>query len=259
MKHIRTLIVDDERLARQKLRTLLTGDDEIDIVGECVNGLEAVAAVRKHKPDLLLLDVEMPGANGFEVLQRLRSERLPMIVFVTAHDEYAVRAFEVEAVDYVMKPFDRRRFHEALRRAKRKIDDEDDESEARIVRLLERVAAKVHSEPKPLDHFVVKSRDRTFLVAANEIDWIEAEGKYVRLHAGGASHLVREAISDVEQRLDSRRFLRIHRATIVNVKRILEMYRGFGGALFVVLRDGTKLTMSRRYRSRIREVTGLDV
>ncbi|HEY8130635.1 MAG TPA: LytTR family DNA-binding domain-containing protein, partial [Thermoanaerobaculia bacterium] len=226
MKHIRTLIVDDERLARQKLRTLLTGDEEIEIVGECANGLEAVAAVRKHKPDLLLLDVEMPGANGFEVLERLRSDRLPMVVFVTAHDEYAVRAFEVEAVDYVMKPFDRRRFHDALRRAKRKIDDKDDESEARILRLLERVAAKVHSsEPKPLDHFVVKSRDRTFLLAVGEIDWIQAEGKYVRLHAAGASHLVREAISDVEQRLDPRKFLRIHRATIVNVKRILEMHR----------------------------------
>ena len=260
MKHIRTLIVDDERLARQKLRTLLTGDEEIEIVGECANGLEAVAAVRKHKPDLLLLDVEMPGANGFEVLERLRSERLPMVVFVTAHDEYAVRAFEVEAVDYVMKPFDRRRFHEALRRAKKKIGDNDEESEARILRLLERVSAKVHgNEPKPLDHFVVKSRDRTFLLAAGEIDWIQAEGKYVRLHAAGVSHLVREAISDVEQRLDPRKFLRIHRATIVNVKRILEMHRGFGGAMFVVLRDGTKLTMSRRYRSRIREITGLEV
>jgi two-component system, LytTR family, response regulator len=259
MPPIRTLIVDDERLARQKVRTLLASDEEIEIVGECANGTEAIAAVRKQKPDLLLLDVEMPGANGFEVLQRLHGERLPMVVFVTAHDEYAVRAFEVEAVDYVMKPFDRRRFHEALRRAKRKIGDKDDESEARILRLLERVAAKVHSEPKPLDHFVVKSRDRTVLLAAGDIDWIQAEGKYVRLHAAGASHLVREAISEVERRLDSRKFLRIHRATIVNVKRILEMHRGFGGALFVVLRDGTKLTMSRRYRSRIREITGLEV
>src|SRR5213593_163371 len=190
MKHIRTLIVDDERLARQKLRTLLTGDEEIEIVGECANGLEAVAAVRKHKPDLLLLDVEMPGANGFEVLERLRSERLPMVVFVTAHDEYAVRAFEVEAVDYVMKPFDRRRFHDALRRAKRHINEQGDEWEARILRLLERVV-KSGREAKHVDHFAVKSRDRTFLLGVNDIDWIEAQGKYIRLHSAGSAYLVR--------------------------------------------------------------------
>jgi len=254
MKTIRTLIVDDERLARQKVRTLLDDDAEIEIVGECANGTEAIAAVRKQKPDLLLLDIEMPGSNGFEVLQRLRSERLPMVVFITAHNEYAVKAFEVEAIDYVMKPFDRRRFHDALRRAKRQLSDDANESEARLLRLLERVV-----KPKSLDHFVVKARDRTFLVAVNDVDWIEAEGKYIRLHASGAAHLVRESIGDVEERLDARKFLRIHRATIVNVKRILEMHKGFGGSVFVVLRDGTKLTMSRRYRGRIRELTGMDV
>jgi len=179
------------------------------------------------------LDVEMPGANGFQVLQRLRGERLPMVVFITAHDEYAVRAFEVEAVDYVMKPFDRKRFADALRRAKRQMNEPEEEAEGRILRLLERML-------KPLDHFVVKQRDRTFLLPVPEIDWIEAEGKYVRLHAAGAAHLVRESIGDVEERLDARRFLRIHRGTIVNVKRILEMHRGFGGGIFDVLRDGTK-------------------
>ena len=258
MASIRTLIIDDERLARQKIRTLLAADDDIEIVGECANGTEAIAAVRKQRPHLLLLDVEMPGANGFEVLEQLRDQPLPMVVFITAHDEYAVRAFEVEAVDYVMKPFDRGRFTDALRRAKRHMSEHEEESEARILRLLERMI-KGGRASKPLDHFVIKSRDRTFLVAVNDVDWIEAEGKYVRLHAAGASHLVRESITDVEERLDERKFLRIHRATIVNVKRILEMHRGFGGGVFVVLRDGTKLTMSRRYRSRIREVTGLDV
>jgi len=255
MRHIRTLIVDDERLAREKLRALLEADDEIDVVGECANGTEAIAAVRKQKPDLLLLDIEMPGANGFEVLHRLRGEPLPMVIFITAHDEYAVKAFEVEAVDYVMKPFDRKRFHDALRRAKRQLSDEGEESEARLLRLLERVVKPKSS----LDHFVVKAKEKTFLVAVNDVEWIEAEGKYVRLHATGGSYLVRESIGDVEERLDARKFLRIHRATIVNVKRILEMHRGFGGSVFVVLRDGTKLTMSRRYRGRIRELTGMDV
>lgn len=254
MRRIRTLIVDDERLARQKVRTLLAADEEIEIVGECANGADAIAAIRAQNPDLLLLDVEMPGANGFEVLQKLRGERLPIVVFITAHDEYAVQAFEVEAVDYVMKPFDRRRFTDALRRAKRQLGGGSEDAEARILRLLERVVKR-----KTLEHFVVKGRDRTLLVGIADIDWIEAEGKYVRLHAGGAAHLVRESITDVEERLDARKFLRIHRATIVNVKRIQEMHRGFGGSVFVVLRDGTKLTMSRRYRARIREVTGLDV
>ena len=252
MRSIRTLIVDDERLAREKVRALLADDADIEIVGECANGADAVAAVRRQKPDLVLLDVEMPGANGFQVLQRLRGEKLPMVVFITAHDEYAVRAFEVEAIDYVMKPFDRKRFADALRRAKRQMNEPEEEAEGRILRLLERML-------KPLDHFVVKQRDRTFLLPVPEIDWIEAEGKYVRLHAAGAAHLIRESIGDVEERLDARRFLRIHRGTIVNVKRILEMHRGFGGGIFVVLRDGTKLTMSRRYRTRIREVTGLEV
>jgi two-component system, LytTR family, response regulator len=257
MRRIRTLIVDDERLARDKIRTLLASDDEIEVVGECANGLEAVATVRKRKPDLLLLDIEMPGANGFEVLQRLRGERLPMVVFITAHDEYAVRAFEVEAVDYVMKPFDRKRFLDALRRAKRQLAEDGGESESRILRLLERVV-KTQRE-RALDHFVVKARDRTFLIAVSDVDWIEAQGKYVRLHVGGASHLVRESITEVEERLDGRKFLRIHRGTIVNVKRIAEMHRGFGGGIFVVLKDGTKLTMSRRYRTHIREAAGLDL
>ena len=251
---IRTVIVDDERLARQKVRTLLADDEEIEVVGECANGEEAIAAVRKERPDLLLLDVEMPGANGFEVLHSLRGDRLPAVVFITAHDEYAVRAFEVEAIDYVMKPFDRRRFNDALRRAKRQMNNGGQESDARIQRLLERML-----KAKALEQFVVKARDKTFFVGVADVDWIEAEGKYVRLHAAGASHLVRESIGEVESRLDARRFLRIHRGTIVNVKRILEMHRGFGGGMFVVLRDGTKLTMSRRYRTKIREVTGLDV
>jgi len=253
MKRIRTVIVDDERLARQKLRTLLERDREIDVVAECANAAEAVAAVLREVPDLLLLDIAMPGENGFDVLRRLGPGRLPAIVFITAHDAYAARAFEVEAVDYVLKPFDRKRFDAAMRRAKRSLETDRDEREENILRLLETL-----SQPR-LDHFVVKVKDRTLLVAASDVDWIEAEGKYVRLHCAVGNHLVREAISDVEQKLDPRRFLRIHRGTIVNVKRIAEMQRAFGGSMFVVLRDGTRLTMSRRYRTRIREVTGMDV
>jgi len=258
MRMIRTLIVDDERLARQKIRTLLEAHEDFEIVGECANAADAVTAIRRDKPDLILLDVEMPRADGFEVLRRLRGERLPLVVFVTAHDEYAVRAFEVQAIDYILKPFERKRFNDALRRAVRALDSGREETEARLLRLLEQIA-EPKQEPKRFDHFVVKVRDRTLLVPVAEVDWIEAEGKYVRLHTPTGAHLVRDSIGDVEERLDSRKFLRIHRATIVNVKKIAEMHRGFAGSLFVILRDGTKLTMSRRYRTRIRDVAGLEV
>lgn len=259
MRGIRTVIVDDERLARQKLRTLLLDDEDIEIVSECSNGAEAVEAVRQFRPDLLLLDIEMPVADGFEVLNQLRVDQLPIVVFITAHDEYAVRAFEVEAVDYVMKPFDRARFHHALCRAKKRLDEGRADSDASLLRLIETMMKRSRTETASLDHFVVKTRDRILLLPTGDVDWIEAEGKYVRLHASSASHLVRESIGDLESRLDTRKFLRIHRQTIVNVKRIQEMHRGFGGGLFVLLRDGTKLSMSRRYRSRIREITGLEV
>jgi len=253
MKRIRTILVDDERLARQKLRTLLERDREIEIVAECRNADDAVAAVLREEPDLLFLDIVMPGMDGFDVLRRLGKGRLPAIVFVTAHDSYAARAFEVEAIDYVLKPFDVKRFDAAMRRARRSLENDRDLREENILRLLQTM-----QQPR-LDHFVVKVTDRTLLVAANDVDWIEAEGKYVRLHCGMGNHLVREAIGDVEDKLDSRRFLRIHRGTIVNVKRISELQPAFAGSMFVVLRDGTRLTMSRRYRTRIREVTGMDV
>jgi two-component system, LytTR family, response regulator len=257
---IRTLIVDDERLAREKVRMLLASDSDIEIAGECANATEAVAAIKQQKPDLLLLDIGLPGENGFDILRKLRGQNVPSVIFITAHAEYAVRAFEVAAVDYVLKPIDRKRFNEALRRVKQRLSDGIDDTESRVFRLVERALATARSDAKRLDHFVVKSRDRTFLVPYSDVEWIQAEGKYVRVHTNdGGAHLVRDSITDVEERLDARRFLRIHRGTIVNVRRIAEMHRGFGGGLFVVLRDGTKLTMSRRFRAQIREMTGLDV
>jgi two-component system LytT family response regulator len=253
------LIVDDERLARQKVRVLLGGITDIEVIGECATAAAGMAAIERDRPDLVLLDVEMPGENGFAMLRRLEGARMPAVIFITAHDEYALQAFEVEAVDYVLKPFDKQRFGEAVRRARKRIEEgADQESDARIRRLLERVVAEGRPEPKRLEHFVVKERDRTLLVAAAEVDWIEAEGKYVRLHTAGGTHLVRQSMSEVEERLDVRRFVRIHRGTIVNLKRIAEIHDGFGGSLFVLLRDGAKLTMSRRYRARIRELTGLE-
>jgi two-component system LytT family response regulator len=241
---IRALIVDDERLAREKVRRLAEAEGGIVIAGECANAAEALAAIRRDKPDLVLLDIGLPGESGFDVLRKLRGQKLPAVVFITAHDEYAIRAFEVAAVDYILKPINRSRFQEALRRVKERIAAGENAAE-RVLPLIE--------------HFVVKSRDRTWLIAYADVEWVQAEGKYVRVHTASGAHLVRQPISVVEQRLDRRKFLRIHRGTIVNIKRIAEMHRGFGGGLFVILRDGTKLTMSRRFRSQIREATGLDV
>ena len=229
---LRALIVDDERLARRKIRTFLEARSDVAIAGEAANVDEAIALVGSARPDLILLDIQMPGGDGFDVVRALPASHAPAVVFITAHDDYAIRAFEVAAVDYLLKPFDRRRFDEAIERAKK-------------------------NAPRDLRaaFFPVKKRDRTIIVPVREVDWIEAEGKYVRLHVREQSYLVRDAINAVEERLDGKMFARIHRSTIVNLRRVAEVR----DATTVVLHDGTLLTMSRRFRSRVRAATGLDL
>lgn len=218
---VRTLIVDDERLARQKIRTFLEARGDVTIVGEAANVDEAIAAVTREKPDLVLLDIQMPGGDGFDVL----STNPPAVIFITAHNDYAVRAFEVAAVDYLLKPFDRKRFNQAIDRA-------------------------IKAKPRDLQasFFTVRKRDRTLFIAVKDVDWIEAEGKYLRLHVRERSYLVRDTIAAVSRRLDERLFLRIHRSTLVNFRRVAEIRDDS----VVVLRDGTELTMSRRFRARVR-------
>jgi two-component system LytT family response regulator len=245
---LRVLIVDDERLARQKVRTFLGSRDDVEIVGEAANASDAIDALERTHPDLLFLDVQMPGGDGFEVVKSL-GRNAPAIVFATAHDEYAVRAFDVAAVDYLLKPFDRRRFEQAMGRARKSL------APNQLSDLIEAWEA----QRKSPEQFLVKKRDRMLLVPVKDVDWIEAEAKYVRIHVREASYLIRDAIAAVEARLDPRQFVRIHRSTIVNMRRVLELQRGFGGDVIVVLHGGTKLTMSRRYRSHVREATGLDV
>lgn len=250
---IRALIVDDEPLARERIRTLLDDEPEIDIIGECGDGLRAVSDIQEHAPDLLFLDVQMPEMDGFEVLKTLAPDRMPAVIFVTAYDQYALRAFDVHALDYLLKPFDRERFQKALRRAKAHISSQrSDDVNKRLLALLE----DLKSGPKYLDRLVIKSGGRVFFLRTDEIDWMEAAGNYVRLHVGKESHLLRDTMGGLEARLDPQKFLRIHRSTIVNLERIKELQPWFHGEYQVVLRDGTKLTLSRSYRDSLQELLG---
>ena len=228
-------------------------------MAECSDGQEAAAEIRETKPDLVFLDVRMPGIDGFDVLRRVKSDP-PAVIFVTAHDEYALRAFDVDAVDYLLKPFDRRRFNEALRRARKRIESGRRPSRG-TGRPRSRSWPAAGSAVRTGSRFAVRERDRMILIPVSELDWIGAEGKYVRLHAGTTAgapgHLLRASMAEVERRLDPSEFVRIHRGTIVNLKRIVELYRGFGGNHVVVLGGGRRLTLSRRYRARLRSVGGL--
>jgi two-component system LytT family response regulator len=258
---IRVLIVDDEPSARELLREMLVErvlSGEVEIIGECDNGPEAVEKIRALKPDLVLLDIQMPEVNGFDVLSELRSD-LPLIIFVTAYDEYAVRAFEVHALDYLLKPFDRERFEMAFGRLKRLITLErtSDLGEP-ILSMLEerdtRESAFFSEHPsRCLERLIVRTDGRVFFLKANEIEWIGAEGNYVSLHVGQKCYLFRQTISTLEAQLDQRKFRRIHRSTIVNIDYIKELHPMFRGEYRVVMRDGTELKLSHSYRDRLQQ------
>jgi two-component system LytT family response regulator len=235
------------------IREMLKDDSGVDIVGECVNGREAVDAIQEHTPDLIFLDVQMPEIGGFEVLEALKSVNVPHVIFVTAYDQYAVRAFEVHALDYLLKPFDRERFESAWRRAKAHIlATRNGEMDQRILAILEELKAG----SKYLERLVIKSGGRVFFLDTDDIDWIEAEGNYVSVHTGKKSHLLRETISSLESQLDPKKFLRIHRSSIVKIDRIKELQPWFHGEYRVLLMDGTQLTLSRNYRENLQEALG---
>jgi two-component system LytT family response regulator len=252
-KQIRALLVDDEPLAREMIREMLKDDSEVEIVAECINGREAIEAIQEHDPDLIFLDVQMPEIGGFEVLEALKSVHMPHVIFVTAYDQYAVRAFEVHALDYLLKPFDRERFDSAWRRAKAHIlATRNGEMDKRILAILEELKAG----SKYLERLVIKSGGRVFFLDTDDIDWIEAEGNYVSVHTGKKSHLLRETISSLEAQLDPKKFLRIHRSSIVKIDRIKELQPWFHGEYRVILLDGTQLTLSRNYRENLQEALG---
>jgi two-component system LytT family response regulator len=248
---IRTLIVDDEPLARERIRSLLSEEPGIDVIGEAHDGDEAVQQILGQQPDLVFLDVQMPKRTGFDVIQEIGPDRMPAVVFVTAYDQYALKAFDVQAVDYLLKPFDRERFQGAVDRARKHIDAADGGDLKS--KLLELVRELQPVPDKKQDRVVVKSGGRLFFLRTDEIDWIEAAGNYVRLHVGNDSHLLRETMNAIEGRLDQKMFLRIHRSRIVNMDRVKELHPWFNGDYAVILKNGTKLMLSRGYRDRLQE------
>jgi two-component system LytT family response regulator len=250
---ITTLIVDDEPLGRERIRTLLADDPEIEVVGESSDGRDAIASIQKLNPDLLFLDVQMPEMNGFEVLEAVAGARMPVVIFVTAYDHYAVKAFQIHALDYLLKSFDRERFGQAVHRAKAEIaKGREHRFDERLVALLEDLQEQ---RGKP-ERLVVRSGGRIFFLRVEEIDWIEAADNYVCLHVGRESHLLRGTMASIEERLDARKFLRIHRSTIVNLDRVRELAPLFHGDYAVRLRDGTELLLSRSYREKLQEPLG---
>jgi two-component system LytT family response regulator len=258
-KKIKTLIVDDEPLARQNLHVLLKDDPEIEIVGECGSGHEALRVIQAEPPDLLFLDIQMPEMDGFDVLKRIDHERLPAIIFVTAFDQYALQAFEVHALDYLLKPFNDARFEKALRQAKSQLEQREINNLSRkLFALLEdrqdASQANKSGQPTFLTRLMIKSASRVFFLKVDEIDWIEADDYYVKLHTGHKSHLLRETMNELEAKLDAEKFLRIHRSTIVNIDRIKELSPLFNGDYAVVLQDGTELKLSRSRREHAQAV-----
>lgn len=281
--HVRVLIVDDEALARQRVRRLLQNEADVEVVGEAETGHEAVAMIRELQPDLVCLDVQMPGIDGFGVLRELDGGHVPMILFVTAYDEHAQRAFDVHAVDYVLKPVDADRFRAAFDKARKQRANAV--AAERLGELLDTVrrladgsapadtaaalaggvagvagvpaAAGGNANGRYASRILVKQDGRMFFVKTTEIDWIEADRNYVKLHVGKTAHTIRERISHLEETLDPRLFARIHRSTIVNLNRVREMQQWFSGDYVVILEDGTRLRLSRHYRDRVEKQVGV--
>ncbi|HEU4585015.1 MAG TPA: LytTR family DNA-binding domain-containing protein [Gemmatimonadaceae bacterium] len=258
---VKTLIVDDEPLARSRLRKLLSAEDGVEIVGECASAEEAIGVIESALPDLVFLDVQMPGMDGFEMLAKLETPALPAIIFVTAFDDYALRAFEVHALDYLLKPYSRARFVDAFRRAREQLERESAAAaDRRLLGLLAELRAResggaaVPAAAHEHERLVVKADGRMFFVRPADIDWIEASANYVRLHARGESYQLRESMKNMEERLPRNSFVRIHRSAIVNLDRVRELQPWFHGEYVVILADGTKLTASRVYAGRLREL-----
>lgn len=250
MSKIKVIIIDDEPLAREIIRELLKSEKDIEITAECKNGEEAVERINKHSPHLIFLDIQMPKLNGFEVLAQLH--KLPSIVFVTAFDKYAIKAFEVNAIDYLLKPFDKERFLSALNRAKQTIDSPQS---LNIENKLESLIKNFEENRKEfIERFVIKSGGRIYFVNTEDIDWFEADGNYIKLHAGNKTELIRETLKNLESKLNPKQFIRVHRSSIVNINSIKELTSWFGNEYKIKLKSGQEITTGKKYKSNINDL-----
>ena len=249
----RALVVDDEPLAIERIRSALASVDGVEFVGACSSGAEAVDALARVAPDLVFLDVQMPGMDGFDVIAAVGPEAMPVVVFVTAYDEHALRAFEVHAADYLLKPFDDRRFEECARHALERVHARRTQEMAPVLRrVLDTVGRGSAGESgRPITRLLVRKQDHLHFVEVDDIDWLEAAGNYVRLRVGAATHLIRASLTDLATQLDSTWFVRIHRSTIVNVRRIREVQPWTAGDYVAILHDDRTLRVSRTYRERL--------
>jgi two-component system LytT family response regulator len=249
----RVIIADDEPLARARLRMLLDGEPWVDVIAECSDGPSTITAIEKFRPELVFLDVQMPGGSGFDVIEAVGAGRMPFVIFVTAFDRYALRAFDVHALDYLLKPFDRDRFRDALTRARERIERS---SNGDLERRLLAIVNDLKPAPQPMERFVIKSGGRVFFLRAEDIEWIEAAGNYVKLHVGAETHVFRETMNSLEARLNPSVFFRIHRSHIVNIERVRELQPWFNGEYVVFLTSGARLTLSRGYREKLQDRIG---
>ena len=246
---IRVVVAEDEPLARSRIVRMLKSDPQIQIVAECGAGLDTLEAIHKNRPDLIFLDIQMPEMNGFEVLEALEEREIPHVIFVTAFEQYALRAFEVYALDYLLKPFNESRLLKALTRAKNELErSREGEIQQKLLTLLE----EFRNRPKQITRLLIKEDSRAWFLKVQEIDWIEAEAKYVRIRSGKKAYLVRKSLVQLQSDLDPSMFVRIHRSTIVNLDRIREIQTLSNGETKILLVDGTQLTVSRSYRKNLR-------
>ncbi|HZI20353.1 MAG TPA: LytTR family DNA-binding domain-containing protein [Pyrinomonadaceae bacterium] len=250
---IRALIVEDEPLARERLKMYLADEPDVEIIGECADGRQAVAAIRSLGPDLVFLDIQLPELDGFGVVEEVGAESMPVVVFITAYDQHAMRAFDVYALDYLLKPYKPDRLRRAVERARAQVlRGKGGALNERLLSLLE----SVRTGPQHVERLMIKSPGRVYFIRADEIDWIESEGNYVRIHAGKESHFLRDTLGGMEARLDQQKFVRIHRSTIVNVESIKELQPLFSGDYTVILHSGERLTMSRGHKEKLLSLIG---
>ncbi len=248
---IRSLIVDDEPLARKVLSNLLQNEPDIEVLGECADGQEALAAIRKQAPDLVFMDVEMPGLNGFATIKEVDDQQKPVFVFVTAHEKFAAQAFDAQAADYLVKPFDKDRFHTAIERAKELVKEGKAQ---KLGKLIPSLLSYFKPETKRADRLIVKSGGRILFLKATDVDWIEAADNYVNLHVGKEAYMLRETMTALEARLTPDQFVRISRSAIVNIEQIRELKPLFHGDYAVILRNDTQLTLSRSHRAKLQQL-----